>query len=111
VDDLAEAFAACIASPSSIGRLLSLSGPATTTLAEMAARLRAASGRRGATLSVPSTPCGAAARAIESLCRAVGVAPPFDWQTFTGLVEDADPDNAEASRMLGWTPRPWSPQQ
>lgn len=110
VDDLAEAFASCLERPASIGRILSLSGPATITLSEMASRIRASAGRAGVTVPLPAAPCGLAASALEGFCRAVGVAPPFDWQTFTGLVEDADPDNAEAVRLLGWNPRPWSPE-
>lgn len=110
VDDLADAFAACLAAPESTGRILTLSGPETVTLAEMASRLRASAGRRGFTIPLPAAPCGIAARALEGVCRALGVPPPFDWQTFTGLVEDAAPDNGDAVRLLGWHPRPWSPE-
>lgn len=135
VDDLADAFATCLASPATSERILTLSGPETATLAEMALRIRAASKRHGGVgldkldrnprpavsearppvfhgfvLPIPAAPCGLAARAVESVCRALGIAPPFDWQTYTGLVEDADPDNAEARGLFSWNPRPWSPE-
>lgn len=110
VDDLADAFATCLRSPGTSGRVLSLSGPGTVTLAGMASRLRAASARRGVTVPVPAIACAVAARAVEAASRLLGAPPPFDWQTYTGLVEDADPDNAEAAALLGWNPRPWSPR-
>lgn len=119
VDDLAEAFATCLAEPRTIGRILTFSGPETITLASMASRIRAASKQRRpgwfrehqpAVIPLPVAACGFAARVVESICRAAGMVPFFDWQTFTGLVEHADPDNTEAVHLLRWNPRPWSPE-
>lgn len=110
VDDLAEAFASCLSTPATIGRTLALSGPEETTLAGMARRIRSAHGHRGVSLPLPVSVCGAAANALERVCAALGIAPAFDWQTFTGLVEDAAPDNADAATALAWTPRPWRPE-
>lgn len=110
VDDLAEAFASCLASPASIRSVLTLSGPEAVSLRAMASRIRAARGHRGVSIPLPSWPCGLAAHAVEHLCTALGVAPPFDWQTFTGLIEHAAPSCEDAASLLQWNPRPWSPQ-
>lgn len=109
VDDLARAFATCLETPEAIGRTLTLSGPRAITLREMARDLRLARGRRGATLPIPVALAGLLAGGGGFLRRRFGVPTPIDWQTFTGLVEDAAPSCEPASELLGWTPRPWSP--
>lgn len=109
VDDLAQAFANCLAKPEAIGRTLALSGPRAITLREMAHDLRQARHRRGATLSIPVSFAGLLAKGGGFLRRRLGVPTPLDWQTFTGLVEDAAPSCEPASELLEWTPRPWSP--
>lgn len=108
VDDLARAFAACLDTPPSIGRVLALAGPREVSLHAMASEIRRAHGRRGIVLPVPASACGLLARVVEHSCQALGIVPLFDWQTFTGLVEDARPSSAEASSLLSWHPRPWS---
>lgn len=109
VDDLARAFVRCLGTPEAIGRTLALSGPRAITLREMARDLRLARGRRGATVPIPVAFAGLLAGAGGSLRRRFGVPTPLDWQTFTGLVEDAAPSCGPASELLAWTPRPWSP--
>lgn len=107
VDDLAAAFAACLGAPSTIGRTLALSGPRVVSLRDMALEIRRAEGRRGLILPIPVGPSEAIARMTESVCRVCGIRPFLDWQTLTGLVEDACPSSDEAASLLSWTPRPW----
>ncbi|HNY29911.1 MAG TPA: NAD(P)H-binding protein [Fibrobacteria bacterium] len=107
VDDLALAFASTLDHHGSIGRILSLSGSRTASLREMAREIRCSAGSRGIVLPVASAPMGWLARAVPPLLRRLGIPFQSDWQTFTGLVEDAAPSWTEAGERLGWTPRPW----
>jgi len=110
VDDLAHAFVACLDEPRSIGRILALAGPRQVALGEMAREIRRACGTRGLTLPIPVFLAETFARRIAPLCRRIGIPPLLDWQTLTGLVEDACPSSKEASDLLGWSPRPWEAQ-
>lgn len=110
VDDLARAFASCLSTPDTIGCTLALSGPRAISLREMALSIRKAHHLRGATLTIPVAIAGLAARVGSALRRHAGMDVPLDWQTFTGLVEDAAPSCESAARMLRWSPRPWSPR-
>lgn len=110
VDDLARAFASCLSTPDTIRCTLALSGPRAISLREMALSIRKAHHLRGATLTIPVAIAGLAARVGSALRRHAGMDVPLDWQTFTGLVEDAAPSCESAARMLRWSPRPWSPR-
>ncbi|MBK9577130.1 MAG: NAD(P)H-binding protein [Fibrobacterota bacterium] len=110
VDDLADAFASTLRCPSSIGRILALSGSQTVSLREMAQEIQAARGGRSRILSIPSWAAAVASRVLPPLARAVGINPPGDWQTYTGLVEDACPSWREAGDLLDWNPRGWKAQ-
>jgi len=107
VDDLGDAFAACLSRPATIGRILSLAGPRDVSLAEMAREIRRSAGRRGTTLAVPVSVAALLATTGARALRRVGIRPPLDWQTLTGLLEDANPPPEEAIEALDWTPRPW----
>lgn len=107
VDDLADAFVACLSRPSTIGRTLSLAGPREVSLSEMAREIRRAAGRRGTTLAVPVSISSLLATTGARVSRRVGIRPPLDWQTLTGLLEDANPSPSEACASLDWAPRPW----
>ena len=109
VDDLAEAFDAALFSPASSRLTLDLPGPERLSLAEMARRIRRARGSRGRVVPVPGVPLAWAILAHARLWRAFGRAPWADWQTWTGLVEDACPDPSPARSALGWDPRRFDP--
>lgn len=109
VDDLASAFESSLFHPRLRETTLPLCGPRSVTLKEMAKLIRSARGKRGWTLPVPLR---LARLAIRSYCFACGfrkIPPAFDWQTYTGLVEDAAPDGSEARRLLAWNPRHFDP--
>lgn len=110
VDDLAEAFASTVRCPASIGRILALSGSRTVSLREMAQEIQASRGKRSRILPIPSWAAAAVSRILPPPARAVGIKPPGDWQTFTGLVEDACPSWREAGDLLDWNPRGWKAQ-
>lgn len=108
VDDLAEAFAACLEAPASRGRILALGGSRTLSLAQMAREIATSNGRNLTIIPLPAGPAALLARFLPPLLRRLGFEPPGDWQTFTGLVEDAAPDPKPALQHLRWRGRPWS---
>lgn len=107
VDDLALAFARTLACPAATGLTLALAGPRTLSLARMAREIRASFGVRGVTVSVPNFLARPWAARLAPLLRKAGIDPVLDWQTWTGLVQDACPSIDEARRILDWDPRPW----
>lgn len=109
VDDLAEAFDAALVRKNADRRILDLCGPDRIPLAEMARRIRSARGRSGRVLPVPAGVSGLAILAHARLWTALGWEPRVDWQTWTGLVEDACPDPAPARLALDWNPRGFDP--
>ena len=111
VDDLASAFETALFSEDSAGRTLDLPGPERITLARMARRIRSARGARGLTVPVPPRLLAWALLAHARLWRSMGMDPWADWQTWTGLVEDACPDPSAAISVLGWNPRSFDPAQ
>lgn len=110
VDDLADAFASTLRCPGSIGRILALSGSRTVSLREMSQEIHALQSRQARILSIPSWAAAAASRILPPIARTVGIQPPGDWQTYTGLVEDACPSWREAGDLLDWHPRGWKAQ-
>lgn len=106
VDDLAQAFSACLRNGDSIGRSLDLAGGRTLSLRTMASEIRANSGTRSRIIGMPRGVATSIARSAPFL-RAVGIPAPLDWQTLTGLLEDAAPSTEAARTLLGFGPRPW----
>jgi len=108
VDDLAAAFDACLSMTESVHTALDLPGPRVVSLAAMAREIRAAAGLATTILAVPPLLAAAVARTAPAW-RRLGLRPPLDWQTLTGLLEDAAPARSGSSALPGWSPRPWSP--
>jgi nucleoside-diphosphate-sugar epimerase len=111
VDDLAVGFERALFSRGASGRTIALGGPESISLAAMARRIRSARGGGGFVLPVPARPAAWAILAHARIWRTLGLEPLADWQTWTGLVEDACPDTADAKTVLGWDPRPFDPSQ
>lgn len=107
VDDLAAAFEAALSRPQSVHAEIDLPGSRVLSLADMAREIRTFAGRRGPILPVPVLLAAAIARTAP-VWRRIGLVPPLDWQTLTGLLEDAAPSGVRARTLLGWTSRPWS---
>lgn len=110
VDDLAAAFESSLFHHRSRNAVLPLCGPRTVTLKDMAGLIRSARGTRGWTVPIPSLLARFAIGSYSRACAARGTPPAFDWQTYTGLVEEAAPDGSEARRLLEWNPRPFDPR-
>lgn len=109
VDDLAHAFATAL-DPSIASRMsIDLPGPHNLSLRRMAARIRAARGSLGATIPVPRGFSASLVRMHAAIWTSLRLEPLADWQTWTGLVEDAVPDPSAARQVLSWNPRPFDP--
>lgn len=109
LDDLALAFATASTSREVSRRELALPGPEAIRLSEMARRIRRDRGRRGWIAPLPSRASAVLVRAHARLWTSLGWEPWADWQTWTGLAQDASPDPEPARRSLGWSPRPFDP--
>jgi nucleoside-diphosphate-sugar epimerase len=109
VDDLATAFAAAM-EPTVASRMsMDLPGPERLSLRQMAVRIRRSRGSLGATIPVPRRFSSALVRTHAAIWRSLGLEPFADWQTWTGLVEDAAPDPDLARQVLSWNPRAFDP--
>lgn len=108
VDDLVAGFLALPANPAAFGKTYVFSGGGSLALRDMARMLLAHMGRPKPILGLPAWLClivVGAARAWSLLSRRP---PAFTWQTYTGLIQDADFPCAEARADLGYAPRPFS---
>lgn len=107
VEDLAAGFAALAGNVITFGKTYVFSGGEALSLREMAELLLAHMGRPKPVRSLPAWLCLAAVGAAWIASRATRRPPFFTWQTYTGLVQDADfaPDLARAD--LGYAPRPF----
>jgi nucleoside-diphosphate-sugar epimerase len=107
VEDLAAGFAALPGNPAAFGKTYVFSGSEALSLREMAERLLAHMGKPKPVRGVPGWACLCAVAVAWLLSRFTRRPPAFTWQTFTGLVQDADfpPDQARAD--LGFDPRPF----
>lgn len=105
VEDLASGFAALPGNAAAYGKTYVFSGAEALTLREMAELLSAHMGRPKPVRALPAWLCLAAVGIAWLLSRATRRPPFFTWQTYTGLVQDADfpPDPARAD--LGYAPR------
>lgn len=107
VEDLAAGFAALPGNAAAHGKTYVFSGGEASSLREMAESLLAHMGRPKPVRALPAWLCLAAVAVAWIVAKASGRPPFFTWQTYTGLVQDADfaPDLARAD--LGYAPRPF----
>jgi nucleoside-diphosphate-sugar epimerase len=107
VEDLAAGFLALPGNPVAYGKTYVFSGGEALALREMAASLLDHMGGRKPIRGLPAWICLGAVAAAWVLAKATGRPPVFTWQTYTGLVQDADfpPDLARAE--LDFAPRPF----
>jgi nucleoside-diphosphate-sugar epimerase len=105
VEDLAAGFAALPGNPVAYGKTYVFSGGEALTLREMAERLLEHMGRPKPIFGLPAWVCLGAVAAAWLIAQATRRPPFFTWQTYTGLMQDADfpPDLARAE--LGFAPR------
>lgn len=111
LDDLVAGFSKVLGSHEVSRIHLALPGPDRISLSEMASRIRRDRGHRGWILPLPRSASALLVKAYARLWVRLGREPHADWQTWTGLAEDAVPDPAPAARLLAWNPRPFDPGQ
>lgn len=107
VEDLAAGFAALPGNPAAFGKTYVFSGSEALSLREMALQLLRHMGEPKPVRGIPAWLCLCAVAAAWVAGKLTRRPPAFTWQTYTGLVQDADfpPDLARAD--LGFAPRPF----
>ena len=105
VDDLAAGFLVLPGNRIAFGKTYVFSGGASLTLLDMARALLAHMGRPKPVLGIPAWLCLLAIAASRAWSLISRRPPAFTWQTYTGLVQDADFDSAAAHADLGYAPR------
>jgi NADH dehydrogenase len=108
VEDLAAGFAALPGNPVAFGKTYVFSGSEALSLREMAERLLGHMGRPKPIRGLPAWICLGAVAAGWLLAKATRRPTFFTWQTYTGLVQDADFPPDLACAELGFAPRPFS---
>jgi nucleoside-diphosphate-sugar epimerase len=105
IGDLVAGFAALPGNPRAVGKTYAFSGGEILTLREMAARLLAHMGRPKPVLGVPGWLCLPGILLLWMRSKLTGRESPFTYQTYTGLMQDAAPDDPAAREDLGYRPR------
>lgn len=105
VDDLAAAFLALPGNPKAHGKTYLLTGGETLTLRQMAQALLAHMGRPKPILGIPNWLCLMGVAILSAWSRISGSKNPFTLQTYTGLIQDAAPEEDLARLDLGYHPR------
>jgi len=105
IDDLVAGFLSLPGNPAAFGKTYVFSGGEPVSLRDMAAALLRHMGRPKPVVGVPAWICLPLAIAFGTLARATGRDTGFNYQTYTGLVQDAAPSSREAREDLGFNPR------
>ena len=105
VDDLAAGFLALPGNPAAFGKTYVFSGGGPVSLREMAQAVLAHMHKPKPIISVPAWICLLAVGAAWLGGKIARRPPAFTWQTYTGLIQDADFPCAEARADLGYRPR------
>lgn len=105
VEDLVAGFLALPGNAKAFGKTYVFSGPGSIALEGMARRLLKHMGADKPIRSLPAWACLCAVGVARALSALTGRPPFFTWQTYTGLIEDADWPCDEAKADLGYAPR------
>jgi NADH dehydrogenase len=105
VEDLAAGFLALPGNAAAFGKTYVFSGAEPISLRDMAALLLDHMGRPKPIRSLPGWLCLAAVGAAWVVSKASRRPPFFTWQTYTGLIQDADFPCDAARADLGYAPR------
>ncbi len=105
VDDLAAGFLALPRNPAAFGKTYVFSGGGSISLMEMGDALLKHMGKRKPIVSVPAWLCRLAVAAAWVIGKILRRPPAFTWQTYTGLIQDADFPCDAARADLGYSPR------
>jgi len=108
VDDLVQGMAGAAGNAKAFGKTYGLSGGETLAIRQMAEMLLVHMGRKKTIIPIPVFICRALALISRGMSVLTGTEPLLTWQTISGIIQDADLNNAEAQTDLGFTPRGFS---
>lgn len=100
VDDLMRGFLSVVGNPVAYGKTYNFSGGEDISIRDLAALMLRHQGITKPFLSVPVSLCTAAAKVLEGRM----ARPPLTWNVIAGITQDANLDNSEARRDLGYAP-------
>ena len=100
VDDLMRGFLAVVGNPVAYGKTYNFSGGEDITIWDLAHLMLKHQGISKPFLSLPVSLCTAAAKVLEGRM----ARPPLTWNVIAGITQDANLDNSEARRDLGYAP-------
>ena len=100
VDDLMQGFLAVANNPVAYGKTYNFSGGEDITIWDLAHLMLRHHGVSKPFVPVPVSLCTAAAKALEGRM----ARPPLTWNVIAGITQDANLDNSEARRDLGYAP-------
>lgn len=99
--DLVAAFIALAENPAAYGQTYHLSGGEEISMLDLTKLILEIHGARRPILHIPTALC----RLVAALCEAIFARPPLTWQAVAGLTQDANLDNRQSRRDLGYQPR------
>jgi nucleoside-diphosphate-sugar epimerase len=100
VDDLMRGFLAVANNPVAYGKTYNFSGGEDISIWDLAHLMLKHQGLSKPFVALPVPLCTAAAKALESRMKR----PPLTWNVIAGITQDANLDNSEARRDLGYAP-------
>jgi NADH dehydrogenase len=100
VDDLMRGFLAVADNPIAYGKTYNFSGGEEITIGDLARLMLKHQGVTKPFVHLPTSMCTALAGLLESRM----ARPPLTWSVIAGMTQDANLDNSEARRDLGYAP-------
>ena len=100
VDDLMRGFLAVVGNPVAYGKTYNFSGGEEIPIWDLAHLMLKHQGISKPFLPLPISLCKAVAKVLEGRM----ARPPLTWNVIAGITQDANLDNSEARRDLGYTP-------
>jgi NADH dehydrogenase len=100
VDDLMRGFLAVVGNPVAYGKTYNFSGGEDVTIWDLAHLMLKHHGISKPFVPLPVWLCTAAAKVLEGRM----ARPPLTWNVIAGVTQDANLDNSEARRDLGYAP-------
>ena len=105
VDDIVDGFASLAGNTKAINKTYNFSGGDTLSLREMSILLLSHIGCKKPVLTIPVSFCRLAAWLLNLFSPWLVKEPLFTWQTISGVTQNANLDNSDAVRDLGFCPR------
>jgi len=100
VDDLMHGFLAVAGNPKAYGKTYNFSGGEDITIRDLARLMLKHQGISKPFVTLPVGLCALAARVLERTMKR----PPLTWNVVAGITQDANLDNSDARRDLGYAP-------